>query len=330
MQKSPRYQLSRPTQHFEDVLPNAGQDDEVQVNEPTRCGFVAILGAPNAGKATLLNRLVGTKVSIVSPKVQTTRRRVLGITVKDDTQLIFVDTPGIFTPRQSKRLEQAIVKAAWSAAYDADSILLLVDAKRGIDPDTRAIIKGLKERNVRATLALNKLDLVKPPTLLPLIKELDGTGLFDRTFVISAETGDGCDDLLAYLLESLPEGPWHFPEDQLSDLSNRAMAAEITREKLFIDLHQELPYSLTVETESWVESEDGHEVRIDQVVYVERATQKGIVLGKGGRQIKAVGQASRLELEEILGMRVHLFLFVKVRDKWTDDPERYREMGLEV
>ena len=311
-------------------MPNAGHSDEAQVNEAARCGFVAILGAPNAGKSTLLNRLVGTKVSIVTPKVQTTRRRVLGITVKDEAQLIFVDTPGIFTPRESKRLEQAIVKAAWSAAYDADRLLLLVDSKRGIDPNTKSIIEGLKQRNVQATLALNKLDLVKPPTLLPLIKELDETGLFDRTFVISAETGDGCDDLLAYLLETLPEGPWHFPEDQLSDLSNRAMAAEITREKLFLDLHQELPYSLTVETESWVESEDGDEVRIDQVVYVERATQKGIVLGKGGRQIKAVGQASRLELEEILGMRVHLFLFVKVRDKWTDDPERYREMGLEV
>ena len=213
--------------------------------------------------------------------------------------------------------------------YDADSILLLVDAKRGIDRDTRGIIEGLKQSHRRATLALNKLDLVKPPVLLPLIKELDETGLFDRTFVISAQTGDGCDDLLAFLLESLPEGPWHFPEDQLSDLSNRAMAAEITREKLFIDLHQELPYSLTVETESWVESEDGDEVRIDQVIYVERASQKGIVLGKGGRQIKAVGQASREELGEILGMRVHLFLFVKVRDKWTDDPERYQEMGLE-
>jgi GTP-binding protein Era len=287
------------------------------------------LGAPNAGKSTLLNRLVGTKVSIVSPKVQTTRRRVLGITVKDEAQLIFVDTPGIFTPRQNKRLEQAIVKAAWSSAYDADSILLLVDAQRGIDRDTRTILDGLRQSQRRATLALNKLDLVKPPQLLPLIKELDETGLFERTFVISAQTGDGCDDLLAFLLESLPESPWHFPEDQLSDLSNRALAAEITREKLFLDLHQELPYSLTVETESWVESEDGKEVRIDQVVYVERDSQKGIVLGKGGRQIKAVGQAARTELEDILDMRVHLFLFVKVRDKWTDDPERYREMGLE-
>jgi len=313
----------------EPLLDTPESEDKPTTPASERCGFVAILGAPNAGKSTLLNRLVGTKVSIVSPKVQTTRRRVLGITVKDDAQLIFVDTPGIFTPRENKRLEQAIVKSAWSAAADTDSILLLVDAKRGLDRDTRLIIKGLKEKGVRATLGLNKLDLVKPPTLLPLIKELDETGLFERTFVVSAETGDGCDDLLTYLLEGLPEGPWHFPEDQLSDLTNRAMAAEITREKLFLDLHQELPYSLTVETEGWVENDAGDEVRIDQVVYVERTSQKGIVLGKGGRQIKAVGQASRLELEDILGMRVHLFLFVKVRDKWTDDPERYREMGLE-
>ena len=310
-------------------MPTPPESDEAQVNEPTHCGFVAILGAPNVGKSTLLNRLVGTKVSIVTPKVQTTRRRILGITVKDRAQLVFVDTPGIFTPRQTKRLEQAIVKAAWSAAYDADRLLLVVDAKRGIDRDTRTVIDGLKQSNRRAALALNKLDLVKPPALLPLIKELDETGLFERTFVISAETGDGCDDLLDYLLTSLPQDPWHFPEDQLSDLSNRALAAEITREKLFLDLHQELPYSLTVETESWVESEDEKEVRIDQVIYIERASQKGIVLGKGGKQIKAVGQAARLELEELLGMRVHLFLFVKVRDKWTDDPERYQEMGLD-
>lgn len=290
---------------------------------------MAILGAPNVGKSTLLNRLVGTKVSIVTPKVQTTRRRILGITVKDESQLIFVDTPGIFTPRPTKRLEQAIVKAAWSAAYDADRLLLVVDAKRGIDRDTQTVLDGLKQSNRRATLALNKLDLVKPPAILPLIKTLNDTGLFEHTFVISAQTGDGCDDLLAHLFTALPEGPWHFPEDQLSDLSQRALAAEITREKLFLDLHQELPYSLTVETESWVESEDAKEVRIDQVIYIERDSQKGIVLGKGGKQIKAVGQAARLELEEILEMRVHLFLFVKVREKWTDDPERFQEMGLD-
>lgn len=314
----------------EESLPTP-PDTEEKVPPPagSRCGFVAILGAPNVGKSTLLNRLVGTKVSIVTPKVQTTRRRVLGITVKDENQLVFVDTPGIFTPRQNKRLEQAIVKAAWSAAYDADRLLLVVDAKRGIDRDTRTVLEGLKQGNRRATLALNKLDLVKRTAMLPLIKELNDTGLFEHTFVISAQTGSGCDDLSAHLLTDLPEGPWHFPEDQLSDLSNRALAAEITREKLFLDLHQELPYSLTVETESWVESGDAKEVRIDQVIYIERDSQKSIVLGKGGKQIKAVGQASRLELEEILEMRVHLFLFVKVREKWTDDPERFQEMGLE-
>ena len=295
----------------------------------TRCGFVAILGAPNVGKSTLLNRLVGTKVSIVTPKVQTTRRRVLGITVVDRTQLVFVDTPGIFAPRPNRRLEKAMVKAAWQGAIDADRLVLVVDAKRSIDRDTRIVLDGLRKRGQHAVLAINKLDLVKPPALLPLIKSLDDTGLFDRVFVISALAGDGCDDLLAHLLDDLPEGPWLFPEDQLSDLSQRAMAAEITREKLFLELHQELPYSLTVESEGWVEAEDGDEVRIDQVIYVERDSQKGIVLGKGGRQIKAVGQAARLELEQILDKRVHLFLFVKVRGKWTDDPERYQELGLE-
>lgn len=295
----------------------------------TRCGFVAILGAPNVGKSTLLNRLVGTKVSIVTPKVQTTRRRVLGITVTGRAQLVFVDTPGIFAPRPNRRLEKAMVKAAWQGALDADRLVLVVDARKGIDRDTRIVLEGLGKRGQRAVLAINKLDLVKPPVMLPLIKDLDDTGLFDRVFVISALDGDGCDDLLAHLLDNLPEGPWLFPEDQLSDLSQRAMAAEITREKLFLELHQELPYSLTVESEGWTEAEDGSEVRIDQVIYVERDSQKGIVLGKGGRQIKAVGQAARRELEQILGKRVHLFLFVKVRGKWTEDPERYQELGLE-
>ncbi len=329
-QKSVTHRLEEPSKKGKIIVPTPPEPEEHAPEETaSRCGFVAIMGAPNVGKSTLLNRLVGTKVSIVTPKVQTTRRRVLGIAVKDENQLVFVDTPGIFTPRQNKRLEQAIVKAAWSAAYDADRLLLVVDAKRGIDRDTETVLEGLKKGNRRATLALNKLDLVKPPALLPMIKKLDDTGLFDRVFVISAETGDGCDDLLAHLLDDLPKGHWHFPEDQLSDLSNRVLAAEITREKLFIDLHQELPYSLTVETESWVENEDASEVRIDQVIYIERDSQKGIILGKGGRQIKAVGQAAREELEQILAMRVHLFLFVKVRDKWTDDPERYQEMGLE-
>ena len=301
-----------------------------EADAATRCGFVAILGAPNVGKSTLLNRLVGTKVSIVTAKVQTTRRRILGITVKGAAQLVFVDTPGIFVPRPGRRLEQAMVRAAWRGAEDADRRLLVVDAKRGIDRATRLILDGLRARGFRdSILALNKLDLVAPPTTLPLIRELDQTGLFERVLIISALTGDGCDDLLQGLLELLPEGPWLFPEDQLSDLSQRAMAAEITREKLFEQLHQELPYSLTVETENWAASPDGREIRIDQTIYVERASQKAIVLGKGGRQIKAVGQAARGELETILDARVHLFLFVKVREKWTADPERYQELGIE-
>ncbi|MGH6943033.1 MAG: GTPase Era [Geminicoccaceae bacterium] len=294
-----------------------------------RCGFVAILGAPNVGKSTLLNRLVGTKVSIVTPKVQTTRRRILGITVRGEVQLAFVDTPGIFVPRPGRALERAMVQAAWRGAEDADRRVLVVDARRGLDPDTELILDGLRERRLKAILAINKLDLVAPPSLLPLIRTFDATGLLERVFIVSALTGDGCEDLLHALIEGLPEGPWLFPEDQLSDLSQRAMAAEITREKLFRQLHQELPYKLTVETESWVESEDRTEIRIDQTIYVERASQKAIVLGRGGQQIKAVGQAARLELEAMLGTRVDLFRDVKVRGRWSEDPERYRELGLE-
>jgi GTPase len=301
------------------------------MSEPpsTRCGFVAILGAPNVGKSTLLNRLVGTKVSIVTSKVQTTRRRILGITIRDGAQVVFVDTPGIFTPAPRRRLEHAMVRAAWRSVEDADRRVLVVDARRGIDPDTKTILAGLRKGDRPVTLTVNKVDLVAPPTVLPIIDRLHRTGLFDRVFIVSALTGDGCEDLLDALSRDLPEGPWLFPKDQLSDLSQRAMAAEITREKLFEQLHHELPYSLTVETESWVASSDGTEVRIDQTIYVQRESQKAIVLGKGGRQIKAVGEVARAELEEILGCRVHLFLFVKVRPKWTDDPERYRELGLE-
>jgi GTPase len=295
----------------------------------TRCGFVALLGAPNTGKSTLLNRLVGTKVSIVTPKVQTTRRRVLGITVRGAAQLVFVDTPGIFAPRPGRPLEQAMVRAAWRGAEDADLSVLVVDARRGLDADTRMILDGLGERRARAALAINKLDLVAPPTTLPLIRELDQRGRFERVFIVSALTGEGCDDLLRWLLEVLPAGPWLFPEDQLSDLSQRAMAAEITREQLFLQLHQELPYSLTVETEGWTASADGSEIRIDQTIYVQRPSQKAIVLGKGGHQIKAVGQAARAELEQILECRVHLFLYVKVRERWPLDPERYRELGID-
>ncbi|MGH6921639.1 MAG: GTPase Era [Geminicoccaceae bacterium] len=298
-------------------------------HQSRRCGFIAILGAPNVGKSTLINRLVGTKVSIVTAKVQTTRRRVLGITVRGDAQLVFVDTPGIFAPRPGRRLELAMVRAAWRGAEDADLRILVVDARRGLDADSGRVLEGLRERGERAILAINKLDLIRPPAVLPLIRRFDETGLFDRVFIVSALKGDGCEDLLNALVEELPEGPWLFPEDQLSDLSQRAMAAELTREQLFQKLHQELPYSLTVETDSWVVSQDGSEVRIDQTIYVQRESQKAIVLGKGGQQIKAVGEAARKELENMLQQRVHLFLFVKVRRKWLEDPERYRELGLD-
>jgi GTP-binding protein Era len=301
--------------------------DPIDADGSSRAGFVAILGAPNVGKSTLLNRLVGTKVSIVSPKVQTTRRRIIGISMQGEAQILFVDTPGIFTP--TKRLERAMVQAAWAAASDADLCLFLVDAKRGLDAAGRTVLEGLANLASPPILVINKIDLVPAAKLLPLIKQLNEARTFAATFLVSAETGNGCPELLADLAARLPSGPWLFPEDQLSDLSNRAMAAEITREKLFLQLHQELPYSATVETEAWAESENGKEIRIDQVVYVERPSQKGIVLGKGGRQIKAIGEAARLELQDILDARVHLFLFVKVRERWQDDAERYGEMGLD-
>ncbi len=302
---------------------------EASTAAPTRCGFVTLLGAPNVGKSSLLNRLVGTKVSIVSPKVQTTRRRVLGITVQGERQLVFVDTPGIFVPRPAKRLEQAMVKAAWQGVDEADRMVLVLDAKRGLDADSQLVLRGLQQRRVPACAAINKLDLVRPQKTLPLIKTLSDTGRFDRVFLVSAQSGDGCGDLLDYLLAGLPVGPWLFPADQLSDLSQRAMAAELTREQLFRQLHQELPYSLTVETEQWLEAPDGKEIRIDQTIYVERDSHKKIVLGKGGRQIKSVGEMARKELEQMLDARVHLFLFVKVRPNWTEDPERFAELGLE-
>ena len=294
----------------------------------TRCGFIAILGAPNVGKSTLLNRLVGAKVSIVSPKVQTTRARVLGICMEGETQLVFVDTPGIFVPR--RRLDRAMVAAAWGGAADADKVLLLVDSVKGLDADTRSIVDGLKKpgRNRECLLALNKIDRVKKNDLLSLAAALDVEGVFSRTFMISALNGDGVMDLTAYLAAGSPEGPWHFPEDQISDMPERLLAAEITREKVFMQLHKELPYAATVETEAWQTKDDGS-IRIEQVIYVERDSQKAIVLGKGGHQIKALGAAARKELEFICGCRVHLFLFVKVRGKWGDDPERYRDWGLD-
>ncbi len=293
-----------------------------------RCGFIAVVGAPNVGKSTLVNRLVGAKVSIVSPKVQTTRARVMGICIVGRTQLVFIDTPGIFRPR--RRLDRAMVAAAWSGAGNADRILLLVDSAKGIDSDTRNILGRLKEQGKDlpdAVLALNKIDLAKKPALLELAAELDGEGVFGEIFMISAETGDGVGDLAARLAEEAPKGPWHFPAEQMSDMPQRLLAAEITREKMYLQLRQELPYAATVETEEWEEKEDGS-VTIRQVVYIERSSQKAIVLGRGGKRIKSLGETARKELEEMLERRVHLFLFVKVREKWGEVHERYRQCGL--
>lgn len=292
----------------------------------TRSGFIAVVGAPNVGKSTLVNRLVGTKVTIVSPKVQTTRVRVLGICMAGRTQLVFIDTPGIFRPR--RRLDRAMVAAAWEGVAAADRTLLLVDAARGLDADTRRIIERHGYGNAPLVLAINKVDLVKKPDLLSLAQALYREGTFERSFMISARTGSGVDDLLDYFAQAMPEGPWHFPEDQVSDMPLRLLAAEITREQLYLQLHRELPYAAAVETEAWEEGEDGS-VTIRQIVYIERPSQKAIVLGKRGRRIKSLGETARKELEAILERRVHLFLFVKVRENWSEDPERYRDLGLD-
>ncbi|MFC4270598.1 GTPase Era [Sneathiella chungangensis] len=292
----------------------------------TRCGYVALVGAPNAGKSTLLNQLVGAKIAIVTPKVQTTRSRVTAIAIEGDSQIIFVDTPGIFKP--SRRLEKAMVEAAWGGAADADRIVLIIDAAKGLTSDVKRIMDGLEKNGRRAHVILNKVDIIKRDKLLGLAQELSDRGIFDEIYMISALTGDGVAELRSALAQELPEGPWLYPEDQLAIAPMRQLAAEVTREKLFMRLNQELPYSLTVETESWEERKDGS-VRIQQVVYVSRANHKPIVLGKGGQTIKKVGELARQELEEMLGCRVHLFLFIKVREKWLDDPERYREMGLD-
>ncbi len=296
-------------------------------NPQTSCGFVAILGAPNVGKSTLLNRIVGVKVSIVSPKVQTTRTRVLGIALKGDAQLIFIDTPGIFHPK--RRLERAMVAAAWGGAGDADHVILLVDAQRGLNPDTRAIIDRLKGQDGHTVdLVINKIDLIDKQKLLALTQKLSAEGVFDDTYMISAFKGDGVDDLVAHLTAKMPASPWLFPEDQISDMPMRLLAAEITREKLYLKLHQELPYATTVETETWEEKEDGS-VRIEQTIYVESESQRSIILGKGGKMIKSIGVESRHDLGEILDTIVHLFLFVKINEKWGDDPGRYSSWGLD-
>ncbi|MBI0163083.1 GTPase Era [Bartonella sp. M0283] len=292
----------------------------------THSGFVALIGAPNVGKSTLVNRLVGTKVSIVTHKVQTTRALIRGIIIHNNTQIVLVDTPGIFTPK--RRLDRAMVTTAWSGAKDADIVLVLVDAAKGLDEETEEVFASLSTVKQEKILVINKVDSVPRPSLLELTKKLNEGQTFSETFMISALKGTGCDDLLDYLAKKLPEGPWYYPEDQISDMPMRQLAAEITREKLYMRLHNELPYASTVETESWEERPDGS-VKINQIIYVEREGQKKIVLGTKGETIKAIGQAARKELMEILEQKVHLFLFVKVRDHWSDDPERYREMGLD-
>jgi GTP-binding protein Era len=294
----------------------------------TRCGFVAVIGAPNVGKSTLVNRLVGAKVSIVSPKVQTTRSRVLGIAIRDNAQILFIDTPGIFAPR--RRLDRAMVAAAWQGAGDADLVLLLIDAsRRQPDEETARIIEDLKRADRKILLALNKVDLVKQrERLLALAAEMDRTGCFSDIFMISAETGDGVDDLMRVLVSRLPSGPWLYPEDQITDMPMRLLAAEVTREHLFRQLHQEVPYALTVETESWEDFEDGS-VKIQQMILVEREGQKAIVIGKAGARVKAVREAAQAELQEMLERRVHLFLAVKVREGWSEERERYKDLGLD-
>ena len=296
-----------------------------EAGEP-RCGFVALIGAPNVGKSTLLNALVGSKVSIVTPKVQTTRTPVRGIAMVGATQLIFVDTPGIFVPR--RRLDRAMVGTAWASMQDADVVVLLVDARKGMEDDDEAVQRGLREVRAAKVLVLNKIDLVAKPALLALTAAVNARASFAATFMISALSGDGVADLKAWLAANVPAGPWLYPEDQVSDAPLRQLAAEITREKVYLRLHQELPYRSTVETDVWKELKDGS-VRIEQTIYVERESQRKIVLGKDGQTIKAIGAAARADIAAAIEQPVHLFLFVKVREGWGDDPERYREMGLE-
>jgi GTPase len=297
------------------------------MNDPaTRCGFVALIGAPNAGKSTLLNALVGSKVTIVSRKVQTTRALIRGIAVEGDAQLIFVDTPGIFAPK--RRLDRAMVTTAWGGAHDADLVGVLIDARKGLDEEAEAVLDRLAEVKQPKLLILNKVDVVPKETLLTLAKAANDKAAFEATFMISALKGDGVADLKTWLAKRVPEGPWHYPADQMSDAPLRQLAAEITREKLFERLHQELPYHSTVETEVWKELRKG-DIRIEQTIYVERESQRKIVIGKGGATIKAIGEAARKEIAEVAEAKVHLFLFVKVREGWGEDPERYRAMGLE-
>ena len=293
----------------------------------TRCGFVAVIGAPNAGKSTLVNALVGSKVSIVTHKVQTTRNQVRGIVMEGDAQIVLVDTPGIFEPK--RRLERAMVRAAWAGAEDADVVMLVYDAARKkLDADTRRIIDQIKKSGRKVVLALNKVDLIRRDKLLELAAFFDAEGCFEDIFMISAATGDGLDDLRRYLAGRMREGPWLFPEDQAADMPLRLLASEITREKLFLQLHEELPYNLTVETDNWEDFKDGS-AKIQQTIYIGRENQKPIVIGKGGARIRKVREDAQQEMQALLERPIHLFLFVKVRENWIEDPERYRDLGLE-
>ena len=295
-------------------------------DDSTRCGFIALIGAPNAGKSTLLNALVGSKVSIVSRKVQTTRALIRGIAIEGQAQLIFVDTPGIFSPR--RRLDRAMVTTAWTGAHEADLVGVLIDARNGIEDEAEEILRRLGDVKTLRVLILNKIDAVSKEKLLAFAKDANAAAKFEATFMISALTRDGVGDLKTGLAQRVPHGPWLYPGDQISEAPMRQLAAEVTREKLFERLHQELPYHSTVETDVWKELRRG-DVRIEQTIYVERESQRKIVLGKGGQTIKAIGEAARKEIAEIADAKVHLFLFVKVRENWGDDPERYRAMGLE-
>jgi len=294
--------------------------------EETRCGFIALIGAPNAGKSTLINALVGTKVSIVSHKVQTTRALVRGIAIEGRSQLVLIDTPGIFAPR--RRLDRAMVTTAWTGAHDADLVGVLIDARRGLDEEVSALLDRVADVRHGRFLILNKIDLVAKPALLALAQSANERAAFETTFMVSALRDDGIADMRRWLAARVPAGPWHYPEDQVSDAPLRQLAAEITREKLYLRLHQELPYHSTVETVDWKELKD-RSVRIEQTIYVERESQRKIVLGKGGQTIKAIGSDARREIAEAIEAKVHLMLFVKVRENWGDDPERYREIGLE-
>ncbi len=294
--------------------------------EEKRAGFIAVIGSPNAGKSTLINHFIGQKVTIVTRKVQTTRSVIRGICIHKESQLVFSDTPGIFEPK--RRLDRAMVEAAWGSSIDADIILFLYDAqKSGIDNETNKILDELGQSRKKKILVLNKVDLVDNKTLLPLIKNFESICSFDATFIISALTGEGSKEVLSYLAKNLPKGPWLYPEDEITDLPARLLAAEITREQIFMRLHQELPYATTVETEEWTERDDGAIV-INQIIYLKKAGHKKIVIGKNGSMIKMLGKAARLEIEQILERSVHLFLFVKVREKWMDDPDRYKIWGL--